>query len=362
MQLSGKTIGLIGGLATVPRRLAARDVAQRGGILRHGMTRKTDLVVLGRKLLGRANIEDIEAKLDAIDAAERPVFGEREFLVLLAGGEPPFRGSIDAGTLSAQSGLSLRETRLLAVFGAFEGDGVSFAFSDAILARKYKGLIAGGATWLAIARSLQNAAPATSLTAYTLHHGPSGTIYGERGAIVSELSGQTFLPLEADHSFDADDLFDAAEDAEAHGERADAIALYRQCLAVDPGDSVAAFNLANCLQVEGREADARHHFVQAIKSDPTFVEAWFNLAALFKQSGDLVSARTHLQRAIAIDPGYADAIYNLAALDFEAGHYAAARAGWQRYRELDSDSEWAEAAGRGIRYVDLHDTRKASGA
>ena len=43
-----------------------------------------------------------------------------------------------------------------------------------------------------------------------------------------------------------------AEAAEAAGRHAEAAALYGRCLALDPGDSVAAFNRANCLRADGR--------------------------------------------------------------------------------------------------------------
>ena len=52
-------------------------------------------------------------------------------------------------------------------------------------------------------------------------------------------------------------------------------------------------------------------------------------------------------------PDYADAVYNLAALEYDAGHLSEARHYWSRYLELDSTSEWAKKASRGIQLVDL---------
>ena len=82
---------------------------------------------------------------------------------------------------------------------------------------------------------------------------------------------------------------------------------YQRCLAIDPGDAVAAFNRANCLRAAGRQIEAAHDYARAIKLDPGFVEAWFNLAGLMTDRGRIDSARRHLQKAIALDPDYADA-------------------------------------------------------
>ena len=83
--------------------------------------------------------------------------------------------------------------------------------------------------------------------------------------------------------------------------------LYGRCIALDPSDSVAMYNRANCYRALGELEDASTAYAQAIKVDPGFVEAWFNFAALLRDEGKIDAARTHLNRAIAIDPDYADA-------------------------------------------------------
>lgn len=358
MQPGGKTIGLIGGLAAAPRRIVARHLAERDAAFRHGVTRKTDLVVFGKKLLNRSPAQEIAARHHTLAKAGKRVWGEREFLRWVRDEEGPAL-ALDRDTLCAQSGLDADDCVLLSLFAAFEGDGTRFAFTDVILARKYAGLIASGADWFAIARQLAGA-PKTSLTAFALRPGPAGIIYAERNDLVSDLSGQTVLPF-AETDEDIDDLFEAAEEAEGEGETETAIALYRRCLAADPTDSVAAFNLGNCLASHSDKAEARHLYQIAIKRDPTFVEAWFNLATLLREGGDVAGARRHLERAIAIDPSYADAVYNLAALQFDAGNLDAARRHWLRYLELDPHTAWAQTATRGIQYVDMQNACKAAG-
>jgi tetratricopeptide (TPR) repeat protein len=258
-----------------------------------------------------------------------------------------------------QSGLAAENLDLLALFDAFEHDAEPFSFRDLILAKKYAGLAAGGAGWGAIARSVHRSGPVASLTALSLHT-DGAEVFARHGENFAELDGQHLLPLDEQEDAAAEEFFEAAEDAENEGQLADAALYYGRCLALDPGDSVAAFNRANCLREIGDLDEAAHGYAQALKLDAGFVEAWFNFAGLLKARGQLAAARMHLQRAIAIDPAYADAVYNLATLEYESGELAEARRWWSRYLELDGASEWARLAARGIQYVDL-ELRKSAG-
>ncbi len=62
----GPTFGIVGALRAFPQRLAARAVAARGGRLRRGITRQTQRVVLGRKLLDKLSEAEIETRIDAL--------------------------------------------------------------------------------------------------------------------------------------------------------------------------------------------------------------------------------------------------------------------------------------------------------
>ena len=77
------------------------------------------------------------------------------------------------------------------------------------------------------------------------------------------------------------------------------------------------------------------------------------------EQGRDASARRHLQRAIALDRNYADPVFNLARLEFDAGNLVEARRLWARYLELDSESEWAGVAARGVQFVDMQLARTA---
>lgn len=352
MGAGGAIFGIYGALAAFPRRLAAREVERQGGVLRRGVTRRTTHVVFGRTLLEATGRSEIEARYDAAVAAGRQAIGETRFLRLLDIVPTPPATGIATSALLAQSCLEARTVALLALFDAFEHDAEPWSFRDVILAKKYSGLIAGGADWYAIARSVRRSGAIASLTALSLHVADQ-TIYARRDESLSELDGQSLLPFGPGEAPNLEEMFEAAEAAEAAGDHVAATEHYRRYLAADPEDCVAAFNLANSLRATGDFGEAALALARAIKLDPEFVEAWFNLAGLMADQGRPDAARAHLLRAIEIDPDYADAIYNLAALDYEAGRLAEARGWWRRYVELDSSSDWARTAMRGIQFVDL---------
>ncbi|MBZ9678646.1 tetratricopeptide repeat protein [Mesorhizobium sp. ES1-1] len=368
MAVAGSVFGTIGALSAFPLRLAAREVERQHGELRRGVVRRTTHVVFGRTLLAKAgtarsNDTAIERRVAAERAAGRTPVSENGFLRLLGLMKAPEASSLSRQSLIEQSRLSGADLDLLSLFDAFEHDGEPYSFRDLILARKYAGLISGGASWGAIARSVHRSGPVASLTAKSLNVGSAfgrpDQIYLEGGQ--SELDGQLLFDLgSAAHGDDTlEELFAEAEAAEEGGDHDGAAALYRRCLAIDPSDAIAAFNRANCLRAGGHAAEAAHDYARAIKLDPAFVEAWFNLAGLMSEQGRDASARRHLQRAIALDKSYADPVFNLARLEFDAGNLAEARRLWVRYLELDADSEWAGVAAKGVQFVDMQLARTA---
>jgi tetratricopeptide (TPR) repeat protein len=316
-------------------------------------------VVIGRRLLDRHGDAEIAARIVALRAAGVGLMSENGLLRWLHLLETPEPAELTRRALVEQSRLDGGTFDLLALFDAFERDAEPFSFRDLILARKYAGLIAGGASWGAVVRSVHHAGPVASLTALSLYPEGQQKIYVAEGDRKTELDGQRLLALEPVDD-DTEQYFTLAEDAEDAKLYAEATVLYGRCLSLDPSDSVAAYNRANCFRALGEADEAAAAYALAIKIDPAFVEAWFNYAALLKDEGKIDAARKHLQRAIAIDADYADAVYNLATLEFDAKDLAAARQWWSRYLELDQNSEWAKTATRGIAFIDLN-SRKSAG-
>lgn len=358
MRKADSTVGIVGALSAFPRRLAARALSTKGSRLRRGNTRHTSTLVLGRTLLDKLSDGEIEAKVDGLKETGAALISENGFLRLLGLMLAPEQSNLSRQSLLDQSRLDARAFDLLVLFDAFEHHGEPFSFRDLILSRKYAGLLAGGATWGAIARSVHRSGPVQSLTAMSLHPGGPKRIHALFGEDRAELDGQRLLPL-APVEDESEQYFELAEAAEANGLFAEAAVLYGHCLAIDPSDSVAAYNRGNCLRAIHDNSDAAASYMQAIKRDPEFVEAWFNYAGLLREEGKVGTAREHLSRAIEIDPDYADAVYNLATLEYDVGDLGQARRWWARYLELDQNSEWARTAARGIAYADAQLRRSA---
>jgi tetratricopeptide (TPR) repeat protein len=359
--VAGKRIGIIGPLAAFSRRVAAKEVGRQRGQLRRGVSRLTSHVVFGRRLLEKSTQAEIEERFDAETKAGRELLSESGFLRRLGLMTAPEGSAMTAQSLLDQSRLSSRDLQLLSLFDAFEHDAEPYSFRDVILAKKYAGLVAGGAGWMAIAKSVHRSGPVASLTALSLHAEGAAAIYARHGEKLSELDGQMLLPLDRADDSELEDLFAQAEESEHHGHFEEAAALYQRCLGLDPSDSVAAYNRANCLKVAGMVEEAAHAYTQAVKLDPGFVEAWFNFAGLANERGQADTARRYLTKAIALDGDYADAVYNLAALEYDADNLAEARRWWVRYLELDKHSAWARKAARGVQVVDMQLHHKNAG-
>ena len=347
MRASGESYGVIGALQAFPLRLATRRVQALGGRLHRNITRGTTAVVLGRTLLARKSQEEIEQAVGKAREKSVPLVSENGFLRLLRSLPPVPSANITRQSMLDQSRLDGDVLDLLALFDAFEHPSEPFSFRDVILAKKYAGLVASGASWSAIARSVHQIGPVGSLTALTLQAEGPARIVAKDAHSLAELDGQRLLPLpETDE--DAEDYFGLAETAEAAELFAEAATLYAHCSSIDPTDAVAAFNFGNCLRKLERLDEAATAYITAIKRDPDFVEAWFNHGGVLRDMGRVAAARQHLARAVALDPDYADAVYNLAALEYDAHDLAAARQWWLRYLELDGSSDWARRARAGI--------------
>lgn len=358
MDLSGESFGVVGALQAFPLRLAARRVASHGGWLHRGVTRATTTVVFGRTLLARHDEAEIERRVQAVPAAAKTL-SENGFLRLLGSLPPVPPANITRHSILDQSGLTSPVFNMLALFDAFEHPAEPFSFRDVILAKKYAGLLASGAAWSAVARSIHQIGPVGSLTALTLRSTGTEKIVTQDAHSLSELDGQRLLALPEGED-EAEDYFGLAETAEAAGLLAEAATLYAHCSAIDPSDATAAFNLGNCLRALNRADEAALAYATALKRDPGFVEAWFNYGGLLRDMGKLKPARQHLARAVELDPGYADAVYNLAAIAYDGDDLAAARDYWRRYLELDATSDWARRARAGIAVADQH-LRKSAG-
>ncbi|HEX4143919.1 MAG TPA: tetratricopeptide repeat protein, partial [Pirellulales bacterium] len=86
------------------------------------------------------------------------------------------------------------------------------------------------------------------------------------------------------------------------GKLDEAITLFREGLAVEPGSSLGHFNLGTALASQDLFDESAEHFRRAIELDPHNVNASIGLAHLLLSRGRTDDARIELERALAVDP------------------------------------------------------------
>lgn len=132
--------------------------------------------------------------------------------------------------------------------------------------------------------------------------------------------------------------------AEDRADVAEAEALYRRALDIDPGLAAAMTNLGNLRHRAGDVAEARALYERALEQDPAQSEARYNLGNLLDDAGETELAIAELRRVCAAHPDFADAHYNLGLALARVGGASQARRHLERYLELDAASEWAGRA------------------
>lgn len=95
------------------------------------------------------------------------------------------------------------------------------------------------------------------------------------------------------------------------GDRAGAIASWRQAVRNQPAFSAAHVRLGVALQESGELAQAVAHFVFAVQARPEDSRAWNNLAAALMAQGRAKEAEAAAKNALAIDSGQPSAALNL---------------------------------------------------
>ena len=124
----------------------------------------------------------------------------------------------------------------------------------------------------------------------------------------------------------------------------DAIASFRQALALDPAHVKAQNNLGCTLEATGDLAAAAQCYRDAIRLDPNMAHAHYNLGNACRQLGDANQAIRHIERALAIEPAHADWRSNLGSLQCEQLQLDEAIANLQKAIALDPRFDRAYSA------------------
>jgi len=110
---------------------------------------------------------------------------------------------------------------------------------------------------------------------------------------------------------------------------AEAISEYREALRLKPRFPEVHSNLGLALARLGDDAAARAEYEAALRGDPDLVEAHNNLGALLQRAGDIRGAESQYRQALALKPEHAEAHVNLGNLRLAAGDLEAAIASYR---------------------------------
>ena len=331
-------------------------VRERGGQPREGVTKTTDILVVGElgwPLLddGRPSNSLAQAKTYGI-----PIASERQFLEWLGKSAPQDHAkTYTADQLAALSKVPRAVVDQLAMFGLLEERDGLFGFRDLAAARQVAALFAAGITLSRITSSLNDIRkwmPDVGLSGLRLFPESSDRILVEQMQGRTDQKGQFVLDV-AGPNADPDDLFAQAVAAEDSEDIATAERLYRRAINADQDDAAAPFNLGNLLRAQHRPVEAEAAYRAAVKSDPKFASAWYNLADVLDEQGRTKEAVDCLQHAVDADPSYADAVFNMGLFLQRLDRPAEAATWWRRYLELDGSSDWAARARRALKYCEI---------
>src|SRR6202035_3850544 len=280
MALEG-TVAFTGRLASMRRADAFALVRTHGGKPREGVTKRTDVLIVGEfgwPLLGDGRPSNSLARAKSYRVL---IASERQFLQWLAKSAPEEQAKpYSADQLASLSKLPKEIVDQLSMFGLIEASNGLYGFRDLAAARQVAGLLAAGTALSVITKSLHEIRkwlPDAGLSNLKLFPESSDRILVEQMEGRTDKTGQFVLDVERPGD-DADAVFEDAQWAEETGDVETAERLYRRAMNLDPADPAAPFNLGNVLRSTGRSLEAETAYRAAVKADPRYAQAWYNLA------------------------------------------------------------------------------------
>jgi len=117
----------------------------------------------------------------------------------------------------------------------------------------------------------------------------------------------------------------------------EAVAHFRQALALQPNAADVHSNLGGALLAQGRFEEAIPHLQRGVRLQPDSAQAHNNLGNALSKQGQMDKALAHLRKAVELRPTLSSARYNLGGALLQAGHVDEAIAELQHALELDPD-------------------------
>jgi len=161
-------------------------------------------------------------------------------------------------------------------------------------------------------------------------------------------------PTGAGNAAEARDLVDRALAAEAAGDAAGAIRLYRRAIELDPAYPAPHYNLGLAWLACGDLQAAEPEIRRALDLKPEFPEAWVGLAEVLEATGREAQALDALDEAIGQREHYGGALFNSSALLRKLGRSAEADARLLAFAEAQANDAIAlQAHGRRAEAIEM---------
>ena len=136
-----------------------------------------------------------------------------------------------------------------------------------------------------------------------------GDLFRDRGDLPDAIANyKNAIALKPDY---VDALNNLGTASMISGKIEDAYNNYRKILEINPKHPMALYNLGFIHESQNKIDDAKNFYLKAIEADPFFSEAYNNAGTIFKNSGDLEEAKKYYIEATKLKPDFADAHFNL---------------------------------------------------
>lgn len=349
MELKNRAVALYGRFSNGARERLARDIAAAGGLVARDLTRRSDIFIVGALATVLIDSGALSMRLQAAKARGVPVMSERALATALEGASEPKAATLPLASALAATGLKRTDADVLAAFDVIAVTEDNCRFGDAGVIRTADELLGGGRSLGDVVRILVRARDQAPRGRHKIVLTPSGEAALQWPDGRTTLAGQGVLAFDEEHA-SLEDLFEAAELAEARGELVEAARLYDLCARADRKDPIAPYNRGNIRLAEGAFGEAALAYQQALARDAQFLEARYNLAQALEAAGKPEAASVELDRVLVLDPEHSDAVFNLAQLRMKAGEMGEAKALYERYLSLDPPDDFARTARKAIQY------------
>ena len=332
-------------------------VRKRGGTPRHGVTKKTAVLVVGE--FGWPLLDDGRPSnsLTPAKAYGVPIASERHFLEWVGSARPTSsRRPTRRRSSRRLSGLPREAIEQLTMFGLIEARDGLYGFRDLAAARQVAELLGSGVALSAITKSLHEIRkwlPDAALSNLRLFPQSPDAILVEQMKGRTDKTGQFVLPVGPGRRRSGRPVRAGAGGRRGAATLATAERLYRRVDEDRPGDPAAPFNLGNLLRAGGRSSKPRPPIAPPSRPTRTSPRPGTISPICSTTRADTTEAIAHLERALDADPAYADAMFNLGTALSQRSTSAEAADWWRRYLALDRRSPWAARAQRALKYCEM---------